>query len=41
MALLLSQDALADSWESLTESLCSIGRDATACFALDGCDVAL
>ena len=39
MALLLSMDEIADSWESLIESLCSISNDAVECFSLDGYDV--
>lgn len=39
MALLLSMDEIANDWESLTESMCSISKDAAECFAMDGYDV--
>lgn len=39
MAILLSRNDIADSWESLTDSLSSISKDAAECFSADGYDV--
>ena len=39
MAILLSRNDIADSWESLIDSLRSISKDAAECFSADGYNV--